>query len=105
MDSESNISFISQIELQVWNPSDPKDIQVYFQFVQSSNIFGISDEIIVSTILIRKNYKLKLADALIAATAIVNDLTLLADNDKDFLKVPGLNYINPKAESDLMINP
>jgi predicted nucleic acid-binding protein len=105
VDSESNISFISQIELQVWNPSDPKDIQVYFQFVQSSNIFGISDEIIASTILIRKNYKLKLADALIAATAIVNDLTLLADNDKDFLKVPGLNYINPKAEFDLMINP
>jgi tRNA(fMet)-specific endonuclease VapC len=54
VDSESNISFISQIELQVWNPSDPKDIEVYFQFVQSSNIFGISDEIIASTILIRK---------------------------------------------------
>ena len=96
IDSESNISFISEIELQVWNPSNPKDIDVYLQFVQASNVFGISQEIIASTILIRKNHKLKLADALIAATAIVNDLILLADNDKDFLKVDGLNYVNPK---------
>ncbi|HEX5151456.1 MAG TPA: hypothetical protein VFW07_08400 [Parafilimonas sp.] len=43
VDSESNISFISQIELQVWNPSNPKDIEVYIQFVQLSNIYGINN--------------------------------------------------------------
>jgi hypothetical protein len=32
IDSESNISFIFEIELQVWNPSNPKDIDVYLQF-------------------------------------------------------------------------
>ena len=26
VDEESNISFISEIELQVWNPSDPADL-------------------------------------------------------------------------------
>ena len=57
----------------------------------------MNQEIITSTISIRKTHKLKLADALIAATAIVNNLILLADNDKDFLKVNGLNYINPKT--------
>ncbi|HEY2726551.1 MAG TPA: type II toxin-antitoxin system VapC family toxin [Parafilimonas sp.] len=97
IDSESNISFISEIELQAWNPSNPEDISVYVQFVQSSNVFGISPEIIASTISIRKKHKLKIADdALIAATAIANDFILLADNDKDFLKVEDLNYINPK---------
>ncbi|MEP6464867.1 MAG: hypothetical protein ABJB05_01115 [Parafilimonas sp.] len=36
--SESNISFITEIELQVWNPSNPKDIHVYLEFIQSSNL-------------------------------------------------------------------
>lgn len=96
IDLESNISFISEVELQVWNPSNPKDIDVYLLFVKSSNVYGISAEIIASTISIRKNYKLKLPDAFIASTAISNDLILLSDNDKDFLKVEGLEYLNPK---------
>ncbi|WP_410522621.1 hypothetical protein [Pedobacter ginsengisoli] len=34
-------------------------------------------------------------DAFIAATAIINDLVLIGDNDKDFLKISALKYINP----------
>ena len=29
VDSQSNISFISEIELQVWNPPNPKDVLIY----------------------------------------------------------------------------
>ncbi len=96
VDSESNISFVSEIELKVWEPSNPDDLNIYIQFVQLSNVIGISDEIIATTVSIRKNYKLKLADALIAATAVVNNLILLGDNDKDFSRVAELNYTNPK---------
>ena len=32
---------------------------------------------------------------MIAATAIVYDFTLIADNDADFKKVSGLKYLNP----------
>lgn len=32
---------------------------------------------------------------MIAATAIIFILTLIADNDKDFSRVPSLKYINP----------
>lgn len=31
-----------------------------------------------------------------AATALANDLTLIADNDKDFKRVSELKYINPQ---------
>ena len=55
----------------------------------------IEDSIIAKAILIRKSYKLKLPDAIIAASAVVNDYTLIADNDKDFKKVKELKYINP----------
>ena len=97
VDEESVISFISEIELQVWNPPDPSDIEIYKDFISGSNIITIEDSIIKKTIDIRKNHKLKIPDAIIAATAMVNNLILVSDNDKDFLKVPGLKYKNPAS--------
>jgi predicted nucleic acid-binding protein len=96
VDQECVLSFISEVELQVWNPENPEDLDVYQQFVSSSTIFGINDAIIKETIRIRKHHKVKLPDAFIAATAIVNALTLIADNDKDFQNISRLNYLNPQ---------
>lgn len=95
VDDESIISFISEIELQVWNPANPADLDVFVDFVSASNIFGIEPNVIAQTIDIRKQYKLKVPDAIIAATALINDFTLVSDNDSDFKKVPHLKYINP----------
>jgi tRNA(fMet)-specific endonuclease VapC len=97
IDQESLISFISEIELQVWNPPDPEDLKIYQQFVSSSYAFGIDDRIIAETIQIRKLYRIKLPDALIAATVLVYDLTLVADNNKDYNKISNLKYINPAS--------
>jgi predicted nucleic acid-binding protein len=93
VDEESILSFISEIELQVWNPVNPDDIEVYKEFVSNSLILGIDEVIITETI--RKLYNLKLPDAVIAATCLINQLTLIADNDKDFQKVELLNIVNP----------
>lgn len=95
VDGNSAISFISEVELQVWCPINPEDSLIYNQFVASSFIYGIDNEIISETIRIRKQSNVKLPDAFIAATAIINNLTLVADNDKDFQKIKGLDYINP----------
>ena len=95
VDKESILSFISEIELQVWNPTDPTDIKIYETFVSQSAIIGINSDIIRETIRIRKLYKIKLPDALIVATALVNNLILVADNDKDFLRISELKYVNP----------
>ncbi|MCE7059123.1 type II toxin-antitoxin system VapC family toxin [Dyadobacter sp. CY343] len=95
LDDQCNISFVSEIELRVWNPANPSDKEVYDNFAVNSNVIGISQEVIDKTVQIRMSHRLKLPDAIIAATAIVNNLTLLADNDKDFLKVPDLSYQNP----------
>lgn len=97
VDEESVLSFISEIELQVWNPPDPADMVIYTEFIAESHIITVEDAIIKKTIDIRKNQKLKIPDAIIAATAMVNDFTLVSDNDKDFTKVPGLKYINPAS--------
>jgi tRNA(fMet)-specific endonuclease VapC len=95
VDIESVFSFITEIELQVWNPPNQDDLRIYQFFISNSTIIGINDDIIKDTIRIRKSFKLKLPDALIAATAITNDMILIADNDKDFKQIPELKYLNP----------
>jgi tRNA(fMet)-specific endonuclease VapC len=94
VDKESVISFITEIELQVWNPKDNNDLEIYLSFVSQSNSIGIQDDIIQETIRIRKSYKLKLPDALIVETSLINDRILITDNDKDFLLIPEWKYIN-----------
>lgn len=99
LDEESSISFITRIELLVWDFSSQEDAAVFENFVRDSAVLGINEDIIQSAITVRKNAKIKLPDALIAATAIVNNYTLISNNEKDFSKVVsleiGLKYINP----------
>ena len=95
IDEEVYLSFISEIELQVWNPPDEDDMVIYLDFVAHAEILNINSNIISETIRIRKSYLLKLPDAIIAATAIAYSVVLIADNDKDFIKVDGLQYLNP----------
>jgi predicted nucleic acid-binding protein len=64
-------------------------------FTGQSNVININDEIIEKTIKLRKSYKIKLPDAIIAATAISYGLTLVTRNTKDFKNIPGLKVINP----------
>lgn len=97
------LSFVTKIELLSYNPpySDAKVVaykQDIVGFIGDASIIGLNDALIDETIRIRKTVKLKLPDAIIAATAIVHDLTLLSDNDSDFVKVIplGLQYLNPK---------
>lgn len=100
LDEECIISFITQIELLSWDQNQ-EDIEIVKEFIFNSEILGFDQSIIERTIEIRKKSKIKLPDALIAATAIEYNLTLLADNDKDFKKVEvlGLKYLNPKTYS------
>ncbi|MFM7857260.1 MAG: type II toxin-antitoxin system VapC family toxin [Flammeovirgaceae bacterium] len=99
VDEESIVSFITKIELLVWNPPSFDDIKIREEFLNGSHITYITEEIIEKAIQIRKEKNLKLPDAVIAASAMAHDFILLSENDKDFLKVEplGLKYLNPKT--------
>ena len=60
-----------------------------------ANILYIDEIIADKTIELRKKYKIKLPDAIIAATAIVYNLILVSRNITDFNKIEGINIINP----------
>lgn len=94
--SDIHISFINRIELLSWKPADISTIDDVFTFLSRVKEWTISEEIIHKTVEIRQTYRIKIPDAIIAATAIVHDLILLSDNDRDFGKIPRLRYINPQ---------
>ncbi len=88
------LSIISRIEVLSYNNAD--DVRkLLLDFIKSSNVFELSDEIVEATISIRMQKKIKLPDAIIAATALVFDLTLLTRNTEDFKSISGLKTINP----------
>lgn len=91
-----SLSVITEIELQVWNPLNPHDLEIYTTFIGWGTVLGITPEIVKETIAVRKHFRLKLPDALIAATALQHDLLLIADNDKDFSRIPQLQLDNPR---------
>ena len=95
VNEELNISIIVKIETLGFNGED-YEMQKLKDFLSLAKIFYVEDSIAEETINLRKLYrKLKLGDAIIAATALTNNLTLISRNTKDFEDISGLTCINP----------
>jgi len=92
---EIKLSVISRIELLVWRNATDAQISFLNSFINASIVFDLSENIILKSIEIRKMYRLKLPDAIIAATAITNNLTLLTRNLSDFNRVTHLFCTDP----------
>lgn len=90
-----SFSVITEIELLCWEINLEEDLKVLKRFINDSFIFELSQPIKLKTADIRKTHKMKLPDAIIAATAIVNNLTLLTRNTVDFKNIDSLNFFNP----------
>ncbi len=90
------ISIISKIEFLGWAGFHGNEIQYNMakDFVNNASIFYLDDEVAEETILIRQKYKIKMPDAVIAATAIINNMTLVSVNIRDFEKT-GVNLLVP----------
>lgn len=88
------LSVIRQIELLCWKTDVSKE-QSIKDFISESEILEITPDVIQHCVEIRRNKKIKTPDAIIGATAIANNCTLISNNDKDFKGIEGLKYINP----------
>jgi len=51
--------------------------------------------VINQCVAIRKNKKIKTPDAIIAATALADNFTIITNNEKDFANISGLKFVNP----------
>jgi predicted nucleic acid-binding protein len=63
-------------------------------FMNDSIIFNLDNATADKSIEIRKAHKIKLPDAIIAATALIHNLILITRNISDFKNIEGLRVIN-----------
>ena len=90
-----NISVISQMEILGFKSATEQEQQKAQDLIDDATIFALTEPIVQKTIELRRQHKTKLPDAIIAATALVHDLTLVSRNDGDFKRIPDLKYLNP----------
>lgn len=97
-DSGPAISVITEIELLCWKTPTDKDLEVLQDFIYDALAFELEKDIKLKTAEIRKAHKIKLPDAIIAATALAYDLSLLTRNVNDFKNIASLKLINPHEQ-------
>ncbi len=69
------LSVITRVEVLGYDGGQ-EEMNQATEFIQDSIVIGLEEAIILRTIALRKLLKIKLPDAVIAATALVHDLTL-----------------------------
>jgi predicted nucleic acid-binding protein len=83
LDDSFNLSVISKIELL------SKDDKL-LSFIETSNVIPLTEVIVEKTIELRRKYKIKIPDAIIASTAIINNFELITADKDDFRNIKGL---------------
>jgi len=94
VDQTPNISVISQIEVLRFNDT-PENETILNNFVAVSVIHPLSPNVVQRTIALCKQRKIKLPDAVIAATALVENMILVTRNIDDFKNITDLKLLNP----------
>jgi predicted nucleic acid-binding protein len=94
IDKVPNISVISQIEVMRFSDTQENEA-VLEKFINLSKIYPLSNNVVKHTINLCKKSKIKLPDAIIAATALIENFTLVTRNITDFKKIPDLILLDP----------
>jgi predicted nucleic acid-binding protein len=89
------ISIIAKIELLGWEKHTREGYELARDFLDRAEILPIDAELAEFTIELKRNNNIKLADALIAATALSNELVLVTRNEDDFSILTNLEIYNP----------
>jgi len=88
-------SAITRLELfgfpDLTKPEEKKLAELLKHFME----VGVDSSTIDLAITIRKESRIKVPDAIIAATAIIKECSLVTRNTEDFKGISGLNIINP----------
>ena len=82
---EFNISVITQMEFLGFSRFNDKDKQKAEEFIAYANILPLSETVVERVIQLKQTNKIKLPDAIIAATTMCHDLKLVTHNVKDFV--------------------
>ncbi len=90
------ISIITKLEILGWKGHTEESFMETKSFLEDAVVIGLGDEIEDEAIDLRRRRKIKLPDAVIAATAIVHQKILITNNEKDFKDI--VKVWNPLKE-------
>mgnify|MGYP000941454018 FL=1 len=94
IDQIPNISVITEIEALSWINVDKNKERIVQEFINDSHVISLTPAVVKQCVSIRRSQKIKTPDAIIAATAIVHNLTLIT-SDSDFKNIADLVVLNP----------
>ena len=92
---ESYLSVISKIEVLGYHQLSNKQRQKLEKLFEIAMILPLTAEIVETAITLRQQRKMSLGDSIIAATAMVHEMTLATVNIHDFKWIKNLQLINP----------
>jgi len=92
------VSIVSYVEVLGFKGLDPQDANAFRAFFDKTGIVQLDREIAERAVQLRQLRKMSLGDALIAATALEKNLTLLTYNTDDFKWIVDLNLLIPQFD-------
>lgn len=90
-----HISTISKIETLGWKSISVSEVTKISAFLNYAEVLFIDENIEQKSIEIKQKKKVKTPDAIIAATAMVNDYIIVTRNESDFKNIDNLEVWNP----------
>lgn len=94
-ENEVIISFITKIELLCFETDDMDIMKNISEFLEEIKVIFIDDDIIFKAIEYRKKHKLKVPDAIIAATTKAHELTLVTADKSLSKKIEDIDITSP----------
>ena len=97
-DLEIHVSQVTRIEVLGFSGLTQVQFQAFEQLMADMTHHAISSVVIDTAVQLRRQRKMSLGDAIVAATALDQNLTLVTRNVRDFQWIPKLHVVNPFTE-------
>lgn len=99
LQGEFSVSAITRLEVMGYWRNTEAEFGRFALFFDAIHVIAISSEIIDRAIRLRRQRSMGLADAIIAATALLHRLPLVTHNTRDFQWIAELELIDPLTAS------
>lgn len=100
MKEGAHISIVSRIEILGWRGHTEDSLEAAHELLSRLTEHPLDAEIADICISLRQKYRIKLPDAVIAATALCTDLPLMTRNTADFNSISALKLLNPFEDEE-----
>lgn len=95
LEQDTFVSEITRLEVLGFHGLSKSEEAYFTEMFLEVRILEIDIPTIDEAIRLRRDFKMKLGDSIVAATALVHGLEVYSRNTADFLKIPGLKVVNP----------